>query len=84
MTTCFLQSLPQELLLDDLLPLLSLRDALSLFRTNKFFYKLGNDEVHWKRRLKKDFNFTNASNARTSGFKFLYSRLNTPKVFVWG
>ncbi|KAG8768513.1 hypothetical protein FRC16_007008, partial [Serendipita sp. 398] len=35
-------------------------------------------------RLLEDFNYTSASNARTKGFKFLYSRLQSPKVFVWG
>ncbi|KAG8835072.1 hypothetical protein FRC17_005425 [Serendipita sp. 399] len=80
----FLEKLPQELLIDNLFPFLSLKDALNLFQTNKFFAQLGRDEVLWKRRLLEDFNFTSASNARSSGFKFLYSRLRSPKVFVWG
>ncbi|PVF97128.1 RCC1/BLIP-II protein [Serendipita vermifera] len=79
-----LESLPQEILTDELLPLLPLKDLLSLFQVSKFFAGIGRDEVFWKRRLQQDFNFTNASNARSSGFKFLYSRLNDPKVFVWG
>lgn len=80
-----LDQLPQELLLDDLLPLISVKDSLSLFQTNRFFAKLGDDEVFWKRRLREDFNYSNASNARSSGFKFLYSRLSAhSKLFVWG
>lgn len=78
------ESLPQELLIDDILPLLSLRDLLSTFQVNRFFAKLGQDEVFWRRRLREDFNYTSASNARNSGFKFLYSRLNKPMVYVWG
>ncbi|KAG8820747.1 hypothetical protein FRC18_011612 [Serendipita sp. 400] len=79
-----LEKLPQELLIDNLFPFLPLKNALNLFRTNKFFAQLGRDEVFWKRRLLEDFNYTSASNARTKGFKFLYSRLQSPKVFVWG
>lgn len=78
-----LESLPQELYIDNIFPWLPLRDVLSLFCVNRFFAKLGNDEVFWKRRLEEDFNF-NPSNARNRGFKFLYSRLNKPRVFVWG
>jgi SCF-associated factor 1 len=78
-----LESLPQELYIDAIFPYLPLRDALSLFQVNRFFATLGRDEVFWKRRLKDDFNF-NISNARDRGFKFIYSRLNNPRVFVWG
>jgi len=78
------ESLPQEILIDDIFPLLPLRDLLSTFQVNKFFAKLGQDEVFWKRRLKQDLNYTSVSNARSSGFKFLYSRLTKPMVYVWG
>jgi len=78
-----LESLPQELYIDAIFPYLPLRDALSLFQVNRFFATLGQDEVFWRRRLRDDFNF-NISNARDRGFKFIYSRLNNPRVFVWG
>lgn len=78
-----LESLPQELYIDAIFPLLSLRSLLSLFQVNRFFATLGSDEVFWRRRLRDDFNF-NVSNARDRGFKFIYSRLNNPRVFAWG
>lgn len=78
------QDLPQELLIDEILPLLSIRDIVSAFQVNKFLAKLGEDEVFWRRRLRQDFNYTAASNARDSGFKFLYSRIHRPLLYVWG
>lgn len=80
----YIEALPHELWVHGILLLLPLRDMLSLFQTNKLFAGIGRDEMLWKRRLQQDFNFTNASSARSSGFKFLYRKLNNPKVYVWG
>ncbi|EIN09593.1 RCC1/BLIP-II [Punctularia strigosozonata HHB-11173 SS5] len=79
-----LADLPVELLLDNLLPALTIPDLLSLSQTSRFFASLGDDDTLWKRKLAQDFNFTGQGTARTSGWKFIYRGLRKPKVFVWG
>lgn len=77
--------LPVELLLDHLLPALALRDLLSLTRTNKSLASVCQDDILWKLKLKRDFNFTaNADTARESGFKIIYRGLRKPSVYTWG
>ncbi|KAG9006088.1 hypothetical protein FRB94_000993 [Tulasnella sp. JGI-2019a] len=77
--------LPVELLLDHLLPTLAIPDLLALTRTNRFIASVCNDDILWKLRLKRDFNFTaNADTARESGFKVLYRGLRKPSVYTWG
>ncbi|TDL23958.1 RCC1/BLIP-II [Rickenella mellea] len=79
-----LTEFPVELLLDNLLPVLRVRDLLSLGATNRFFAILCADDTFWKRKLEQDFNFSRSRTARTSGWKFIYKGLSKPKVFVWG
>ncbi|KAF9269161.1 RCC1/BLIP-II [Marasmius fiardii PR-910] len=76
--------LPVELHIDVFLPLLPLKDLLSLSCTNKHFAVLCNDNTFWKRKLDRDFNFNGANTARTAGWKFIYLRLTNPRVYVWG
>ncbi|KIM29531.1 hypothetical protein M408DRAFT_328777 [Serendipita vermifera MAFF 305830] len=78
------ENLPQELFLDEILPPLPVRDIVATFQVNRWFAKLGEDEVFWRRRLRQDYNYTVASTARESGFKFLYSRIHKPLLYVWG
>lgn len=78
-----LQSLPVETLLDNLLPLLSIADVLSLTCTSKFFALLCNDDTSWKLRLQEDYNFS-IRNARDTGFKTIYKGIRKPSVYVWG
>ena len=79
-----LEELPLELLLDELLPFLPLRDLLNLFSTNKYFAQIGCDDPFWHRKIQEDYNFNNVATARKHGWKFIYSRLKKSKTFVWG
>ncbi|KAJ7224220.1 regulator of chromosome condensation 1/beta-lactamase-inhibitor protein II [Mycena pura] len=73
------ESIPVELILDNLLMLMPVEDVLRLACTNKFFATLCNDELLWHRRLDTDFNFPSAATARVSGWKFIYRNLFNPK-----
>ncbi|KAG8873845.1 hypothetical protein FRB97_006414 [Tulasnella sp. 331] len=80
-----ISDLPVEVLLDHLLPILALQDLLALARTNKFIASVCQDDILWKLKLKRDFNFTaNADTARESGFKVIYRGLRKPSVYTWG
>ena len=79
-----LESIPVEVFLDNLLPLLPIVDLQHLGATNKSFYKLTSDDLFWKRKIQQDYNFPDFDTARTTGWKFMYKRLANPKVYVWG
>ncbi|KAI0825634.1 regulator of chromosome condensation 1/beta-lactamase-inhibitor protein II [Irpex lacteus] len=79
-----LESLPVEVIIDNILPFLPVSSITSLSATSKFFYLLASDETFWKRRLLTDYNFSGNDTARTTGWKFIYGRLARPKVYVWG
>ncbi|KAF8906226.1 hypothetical protein CPB84DRAFT_426868 [Gymnopilus junonius] len=79
-----LSEIPVEVLLDNLLPYIPVRDLLSLTSCSKFFSILCSDDALWKRKLFEDFNFTGQGTARTNGWKFIYRGLFDPRVFVWG
>ncbi|KAA1469035.1 RCC1/BLIP-II [Dentipellis sp. KUC8613] len=79
-----LTDLPVEVLLDNLIPLIPIRDVSRLARTNKFFAILCADDMLWKKKCQEDFNFTGSETARTSGFMRLYRGLSRPRIFVWG
>ncbi|KDQ26645.1 hypothetical protein PLEOSDRAFT_1043136 [Pleurotus ostreatus PC15] len=79
-----LTDVPVEVLIDNLLPQISLVDLLSLTCTNQFFAIVCSDETFWKRKLERDFNFSPTATARKSGFKVLYKGLRRPHLFVWG
>ena len=79
-----LTNLPQDLLVDTLLPTLPVQDLLALGSTSHAFAHLTSDEVFWKRKCEQDFNFSGARTARRTGWKKMYKGLNNPKVFVWG
>ncbi|KII85876.1 hypothetical protein PLICRDRAFT_115016 [Plicaturopsis crispa FD-325 SS-3] len=76
--------IPVEVLIDNLLPQIPIRDLLSLAATNRAFTQLAADETFWKRKLQADFNFNGNDTARTSGWKAIYKGLSRPKVFTWG
>jgi SCF-associated factor 1 len=75
---------PIDLLLDNLLPCIPVKDLLHLAQTSRFFADLVADDTLWKRKLQADFNFDGAGTARTSGWKFIYKGLLKPSVFLWG
>ena len=76
--------LPEELVVDVLLPVLPNRDLASLASTSKLFARLCNDDTFWRRKCDKDFNFDGANTARKTGWKFIYKGLTKPKAYVWG
>ncbi|KAJ7180697.1 regulator of chromosome condensation 1/beta-lactamase-inhibitor protein II [Mycena filopes] len=79
-----LESIPVEIILDELLMFMTIQSVVRLGCTNKFFANICADGLLWQRRLQTDFNFSGAGTARVSGWKFIYSGLFNPKVFVWG
>lgn len=79
-----LEDIPVEVLLDNLLPSLLIPDLLHLGSTNHFFAALCNDDTFWKRKLQQDFNFSDESTARSTGWKFIYQGLSRPRTYVWG
>ncbi|KAF7308474.1 RCC1/BLIP-II protein [Mycena chlorophos] len=79
MAISHLESMPLELLLDNLLMIMPIESVLQLASTNKFFATLCADELLWQRRLKADFNFSDAGTARTSGWRFIYRNIYNPK-----
>lgn len=79
-----LEELPLEILFDELLPLLPLKDLLNVLSTNKFFAQVGLDDAFWHRKIQEDYNFNHTATARRHGWKFLYSRLKKSKTFIWG
>ncbi|KAI0091641.1 regulator of chromosome condensation 1/beta-lactamase-inhibitor protein II [Irpex rosettiformis] len=78
------ESLPVEVIIDNILPFLPVSAVANLSATNKFFYLVTSDETFWRRRLLVDYNFSGNDTARTTGWKFIYRRLANPKVYVWG
>lgn len=53
-----IHSIPIEVFLDHLLPLVDVQDLLSLACTDRFFAKLCADDTFWKRKLKVDLNYS--------------------------
>lgn len=84
MSSASLPTLPIELILDQLLPLLPLPALAALSRTSKLFYMLTSDETFWRRRLLVDYNFSGNETARTTGWRGIYRRMARPRVYVWG
>ncbi|KAI9637852.1 regulator of chromosome condensation 1/beta-lactamase-inhibitor protein II [Dioszegia hungarica] len=80
--------IPPEILLERLLPVLSVRDLLSLSQTDQRLHSICNDESHWLHRTRQTFSFnphTLAPSTPGSGWsKRLYVGLSQPEPFVWG
>lgn len=51
-------SIPLEIFLDYLLPIIDTHDLLSLASTDRFFAQLCADDTFWKRKLKDDMNYS--------------------------
>ncbi|KAF9482577.1 RCC1/BLIP-II [Pholiota conissans] len=79
-----LATLPIEVLIDNVLPFISVPDLSRLAQCNKLFSILCADETIWRHKVLEDFNFSGQGTARTSGWKFIYRGLFKPRVFVWG
>ncbi|GMK59581.1 hypothetical protein CspeluHIS016_0801870 [Cutaneotrichosporon spelunceum] len=92
-----LLSLPPEVLLQALLPVLRLKDLLSISLVNKKLHSLANDPGLWRSKMQDDFSYSAANlglaaprseggrNARDAGwFKRVYLGLTKPHVYLWG
>jgi len=53
-----IHSIPIEVFLDYLLPIVDIQDLLSLACTDRFFAQLCADDTFWKRKLKDDMNYS--------------------------
>lgn len=51
-----IHSIPIEVFLDYLLPIVAVPDLLNLACADRFFARLCNDDTFWKRKLKADMN----------------------------
>ncbi|KAF8514431.1 regulator of chromosome condensation 1/beta-lactamase-inhibitor protein II [Hysterangium stoloniferum] len=80
----WLTDIPLEVLIDDLLPYVALESIPSLSATCKYLASVCDDDTFWKRKLKEDYNFSDSSNARTKGYKFLYRGVKNSTCYVWG
>lgn len=82
--------LPPEITLDNILPLLKLKDILHLSSTSKSLHFLISDQIVWKRRLLDDYNSYLALRILTQSenisldWQDIYRRTLTPQVYVWG
>lgn len=82
--------LPPEIILDNILPLLTLKDILHLSSTSKSLHFLISDQIVWKRRLLDDYNSYLALRVLTQSdnisldWQDIYRRTLTPQVYVWG
>ncbi len=76
--------IPVEVLLDNFLPVLDVKDLLSLGRTSKAFQAIITDDTFWKLKCDRDFNFNGRKTARTTGWRIIYKGLSKPKSYVWG
>lgn len=79
-----IMDIPIKVFTDNILPLCEVKDVISLGCANKFFALVANDETYWKQKLVIDYNFRGSETGRTSGWKFLYQRFRSPRIFVWG
>lgn len=84
-TTGSFDSLPLDLLVDEILVLLPAKDLLSLSCTCRSLHSTIHDsELVWKRKIAKDYRFPTGATGRVAGFKTLYRKLRKPEVWVWG
>lgn len=76
--------LPQDVLLDSLLPTLPVSDVFSMCLTCRSLSRVIEAEVFWRRRCQADFNFDTTRLPCLTGWKGVYRALTKPEVFVWG
>ena len=82
-----LTTLPPDLLVDCLLPLLPPASLAALSQTSRDWHDLiegPNAEAVWRRKAVQDFHFPVASTGRRRGWRELYRRLLKQSCYVWG
>lgn len=76
--------LPVELLLDLILPFLSVVDCVSLCRTSKRFSSLLTEQALWKRLCLSSFPVPALITSRVKNWKNLCKELRSSHLYVWG
>ncbi|PWN42428.1 hypothetical protein IE81DRAFT_323386 [Ceraceosorus guamensis] len=79
-----LLDLPEEVIVDGVLPHLEEADLHRLGLVNKSLHRLTNDQALWHRLLLRDFNFPRFATARVNGWKSLYIGLTRPEIWTCG
>ncbi|WRT67267.1 uncharacterized protein IL334_004234 [Kwoniella shivajii] len=82
-----LTDIPNEVVLEHLLPVLDLKSIISLSSVNRQFNDLTSDPTFWRTKTLNDFTFPSTSHPSSSNrgwWKRVYLGLLSPKAFVWG
>ena len=77
-------ALPDELFIHNIFLYLSACEIVRLSSTNKRFKYLCQDDAYWRRKLREDFNFPVNSTMWKTRWLFLYKKLRSPLIYVWG
>ncbi|WWC60959.1 uncharacterized protein I303_103536 [Kwoniella dejecticola CBS 10117] len=83
-----LTDIPNEVVLDHLLPALPLRDLVTLSSVNRQYNSLTSDPTFWRTKTLQDFTFPSTSHpsaiSTSNWWKRVYLGLLRPKAYVWG
>ncbi|ORX61957.1 RCC1/BLIP-II protein [Hesseltinella vesiculosa] len=79
-----LDTLPVDVLLDNILGYLDAESLIQLSYTNRMFSSLCQDEYLWRHLVLEDYSLPRDASFRQMGWKSLYSKLDHSKVYVWG
>ncbi len=76
----YIEMLPKKILIYEIGPRLSLRDASQFCQANSFFYNALNRPSYWRTRIENDFQVPNALANSTQVPKAVYQRLHALKT----
>jgi len=76
-------SLPSDIIIDNIFPLLSVKEFLNFSATCKAFHALAYDEVYWRKLTTSTFRLP-AQPLREKGWRELYKNLSSATLFTWG
>ncbi|KAL0254049.1 hypothetical protein I308_101428 [Cryptococcus tetragattii IND107] len=82
-----LTDLPSEVILEQILPLLSLKDILYLSQVNHQLHTLTLDPSFWRSKTTSDFSFSPSSHPpfpSSDWWRRVYFGLLQPRAFLWG
>lgn len=83
-----LQRVPDDVLIDSVLPLLPVDALECLSQTNHQLHAVATSETLWRKKIKDDFHFggegLNLSKLPGGWSKRLWHGLRRPRVYVWG
>ncbi|KAK8869686.1 hypothetical protein IAR55_000254 [Kwoniella newhampshirensis] len=82
-----LTDIPSEVVLEHLLPVLSIKEITSLSAVNRQLHALTSDPTFWRLKTTTDFAFSPSAlppSPSSSWWKRVYLGLLQPRAFVWG